>query len=328
MDTMANIKQIAKTAGVSVSTVSRVLNDHAYVKEDKRRAVLEAVEQLKYSRNMNAIHLIKGRTNMIGVMLPYINHAYFARLMEGISHEALSENYQLILCQTNYNPAEEMKVLDMLRMKQIDGIIICSKTLPWDQILPFADYGPIAACEDAGKSAISSVYLDHYACFQRGLKYLIEKGHTRIGYCLGRPDSGSSQKRRDAYMDALHSISEPVREEWMFSHCYSIEDGVAVVHKLLAMEHRPTALLVTGDQVAAGIITEGAKNGLRVPGDLAIIGFDNQPIGKIFDLTTIDNQLFDMGKAAFRMIHDQMMKKRDVPENRELDFLLIERSTV
>jgi LacI family transcriptional regulator, purine nucleotide synthesis repressor len=94
------------------------------------------------------------------------------------------------------------------------------------------------------------------------------------------------------------------------------------------MKERPTALLVTSDQVAVGIITEARKNGIRVPEDLAIIGFDNQPIAKVFDLTTIDNRLFEMGSTAFRIVYDQILKKKNEPESRKLEFRLIERSTV
>lgn len=112
---MANIKEIAKAAGVSVATVSRVLNGHPYVSEAKRRAVGKAMEQLQYARNMNAVHLIKGTTEKVGVILPQINYAYFAQLMEGIAEGALRHNYQLMLCQTGYRPEEEMKVLRMLR---------------------------------------------------------------------------------------------------------------------------------------------------------------------------------------------------------------------
>ncbi|WCK55599.1 LacI family DNA-binding transcriptional regulator [Aneurinibacillus sp. Ricciae_BoGa-3] len=325
---MSNIREIARIAGVSVSTVSRVLNNYPYVSEQKREAVLEAVERLNYSPNMNAVHLSKGKTNMIGIMLPGINHPYFARIMEGIASEALRENYQLVLFQTNYSSTEEMKTLNRLKMRLIDGIIICSKTLRWEDIEPFAEFGPVVACEDEGDTPISSIYVDHYASFQLGMNYLIERGHEKIGFCLSRKDSTSSVKRRSAYIDALNSIHQPIREAWMFYRCYHMKDGTAVVHKLLAMSEKPTALLVSSDQVAAGIIMEARKNGMSVPEDLAIIGFDNQPIAEVFDLTTIDNQLFQLGGNAFRILHDQITEKREVPERRELGFRLIERSTV
>jgi DNA-binding LacI/PurR family transcriptional regulator len=325
---MANIKQIAKMASVSPATVSRVLNNHPYVSDAKRKAVLDAVECLNYSKNLNAIHLSKGKTNIVGVILPFINHAYFSKLLEGISSEALNANYQLMLCQTNYDPNEELKALDMLKMKQVDAIIVCSKILQWEQIEPYSKFGPLVACEDAGKPTISSVYLDHYSSFRMGMQYLIDRGHTRIGICLGRANSVNSLKRIRAYKDTLKAIQEPLREEWIFYQCLNIEDGVGVVHKILEMNERPTALMVTSDQVAAGIIIEAGKKRIEIPHDLAIIGFDNQPIAKMFDLTTIDNQLFTMGSLAFQIAHDQIMKKTQAPENRELEFRLIERSTV
>jgi LacI family purine nucleotide synthesis repressor len=325
---MANIKQIAKLAKVSVATVSRVLNDHAYVSDDKRETVLQAIEQLNYSRNMNAINLIKGKTNVIGVMMPFVNHAYFSRLLEGISKAALSENYQLMLCQTNYDLNEELKVLDLLKMKQLDAVIICSRKLNMKKIEPYSKNGPIVMCEDVGDSAISSVYHDHYSSFKYGLKYLIERGHKHIGICLGRANGSNSKKRMKAYVDVLASNQECIRKEWMFYQSYNIEDGVAVLQHLLKMKVRPTALLVTSDQVAVGIILEAKKNGIRVPEDIAIIGFDNQPVSKIFDLTTIDNQLFEMGIQAFRIVHDQIIGKSTSSENRELEFRLVERSTV
>lgn len=121
---MANIKQIAQTAGVSISTVSRVLNNHPYVKEEKRKRVLDAVEELNYAKNINAIHLIKGKTYTIGVMLPFINLPYFSTIIEGIGNEALAAGYHINLCQTNYDSIEELRVLEMMKMKQFDGMII------------------------------------------------------------------------------------------------------------------------------------------------------------------------------------------------------------
>lgn len=124
------------------------------------------------------------------------------------------------------------------------------------------------------------------------------------------------------------SMNEPVREEWIFSQCFGIADGVHVVHKVMAMNDKPTALLVTGDQVAVGILMEAKRYGLRVPEDLAIIGFDNHPMAQVFDLTTLDNQLLAMGSTAFRIMHDHIVHRDRVPESRELDIQLIERSTV
>lgn len=164
---MANIRDIAKLAGVSVTTVSRVLNGHPYVSEEKRQTVLEVVEKLNYSQNANAVHLSKGKTNIVGVILPYINHPYFDAMVGGIMEGALSHNYRVLLCQTNYNKNEEIKSLHMLKTKQLDGMIICSRSNEWEIIEQYATYGSMIACEGADNIGISSVSTNHYGALER-----------------------------------------------------------------------------------------------------------------------------------------------------------------
>ncbi|MDK7443018.1 LacI family DNA-binding transcriptional regulator [Bacillus paranthracis] len=325
---MANIKDIAKMAGVSVTTVSRVLNDHPYVSEEKRKAVIEIVEKLNYSQNANAVHLSKGKTNIVGVILPYINHPCFDAMVGGMMEVALAHNYRVLLCQTNYNKKEEMKSLHMLKTKQLDGLIICSRANEWETIEPYASYGTIVACEDNDISNISSVYTNHSAAFQLGMDYLIEKGYKKIGYCTGRKLGPSSQKRFDVYKRQLQSIDEEVNEEWIFTECFTLEDGVRVAHKLKEMQHLPEALIVAGDEVAIGVMTEAEKLGIQVPEDLAIIGFDNQPISQVLQLTTIDQILKEIGKKAFEMFYRQTNAESSKQEKVEIPYELVERSTV
>ncbi|MBG9855417.1 LacI family DNA-binding transcriptional regulator [Bacillus wiedmannii] len=325
---MANIKDIAKMAGVSVTTVSRVLNDHPYVSEEKRKAVIEIVEKLNYSQNANAVHLSKGKTNIVGVILPYINHPCFDAMVGGMMEVALAHNYRVLLCQTNYNEKEEMKSLHMLKTKQLDGLIICSRANEWETIEPYASYGTIVACEDNDISNISSVYTNHSAAFQLGMDYLIGKGYKKIGYCTGRKLGPSSQKRFDVYKQRLQSIDEEVNEEWIFTECFTLEDGVKVAHKLKGMQDLPEALIVAGDEVAIGVMTEAEKLGIQVPEDLAIIGFDNQPISQVLQLTTIDQNLKEIGKKAFEMFYRQISDESSKQEKLEISYELVERSTV
>ncbi|GMR65563.1 MULTISPECIES: LacI family DNA-binding transcriptional regulator [Bacillus] len=325
---MANIKDIAKMAGVSVTTVSRVLNDHPYVSEEKRKVVLEIVEKLNYSQNANAVHLSKGKTNIVGVILPYINHPSFDAMVGGMMERALTHNYRVLLCQTNYNKKEEMKSLHMLKTKQLDGLIICSRANDWEMIEPYASYGTIIACEDNDIANISSVYTNHSAAFQLGMNHLIEKGYKKIGYCTGRKLGPSSQKRFDVYKQQLQSIDEEVNEEWIFTECFTLEDGVRVAHKLKGMQNLPEALIVAGDEVAIGVMTEVGKLGIRVPGDLAIIGLDNQPISQVLQLTTIDQNLKEIGKTAFEMFYRKISDESSKQEKVEISYELVERSTV
>ncbi|HDR7793637.1 TPA: LacI family DNA-binding transcriptional regulator [Bacillus luti] len=325
---MANIKDIAKMAGVSVTTVSRVLNDHPYVSEEKRKVVLDIVEKLNYSQNANAVHLSKGKTNIVGVILPYINHPSFDAMVGGIMEGALARNYRVLLCQTNYNKKEEMKSLHMLKTKQLDGLIICSRANDWETIAPYVPYGTIIACEDNDISNISSVYTNHSEAFRLGMNFLIEKNYKKIGYCTGRKLGPSSQKRFDTYKHQLQSIDEEVKEEWIFTECFTLEDGVRVARKLKEMKSRPEALMVAGDEVAIGVMTEVEKLGIQVPKDLAIIGLDNQPISQVLQLTTIDQNLKEIGKTAFEMFYRRASDENSKQEKVEIPYKLVERSTV
>ncbi|MBC6972733.1 LacI family DNA-binding transcriptional regulator [Paenibacillus sp. 102] len=325
---MANIKDIAKLAGVSVTTVSRVLNDHPYVSEKKRQAVLEVVEKLNYSQNANAVHLSKGKTNIVGVILPYIDHPHFDRIVGGVMEGALAHNYRVLLCQTNYNKREERESLHMLKTKQLDGIIICSRANDWDVIKHYASYGTIIACEETDVFGISSVYINHFGAFQLGMNYLIKKGYKKIGYCTGRKQGASSKKRFEAYKQALQLIDEEIIEKRIFTECFTLEDGVRVAHKLKEMENSPEALLVAGDEVAIGIMTEAKRLGINVPQDLAIIGFDNQPISQVLQITTIDQHVKEIGKSAFELFYKQISNDDRKQEKVEIPYKLVERSTV
>ncbi|KWX75393.1 LacI family DNA-binding transcriptional regulator [Paenibacillus jilunlii] len=327
---MANIKEIARIAGVSVTTVSRVLNNHPYVSKDKRTAVLETIEQLNYTRNMNAVHLITGRTGAVAVILPFINSFYFSVVMDGLAQAALAAQYRLILCQTNYVPEEELKVLDMLRNKEIDGVIIVSTALNPEVIEPYTIYGPVVTCQNSGERQFSSVYIEHYAAFRHGLEYLYSKGHRRIGYCEGRQNGSSASIRQNAFQDFLAEKGLPFDPEWMIFDCIREEDGAEVARRLLDKPDRsgrPEAMMISGDHVAAGLIIEARKHGLKIPEDLAVMGFDNQPIGRLLGITTIDNQLHQMGEAAFGIIHEHI-NGSSLPVTRKLEYRIIERSTV
>ncbi|MGM0903925.1 MAG: LacI family DNA-binding transcriptional regulator [Bacillota bacterium] len=320
---MANIKDIAKLAGVSVTTVSRVLNKHPYVSKEKKEAVLRAMEEYNYQRNINAVHLSKGKTFLIGVVVPFTNHPYFGLLVEGIAKEAVKNNYKLVLFQTNYEEDREIEALEMLQHKQIDALIICSRSCGWDVIEEYVEYGPIIFCEDSRGRNVSSTFIDHYKCFSNALEYLYNKGHQKIGYCVGRKSGTNSKQREKAYRDFLNKANLSFDPDYIFFECLKFEDGVKVVQKLTRMDNPPTALLVTSDIVAAGIITYCKEKEILIPNDLAIVGFDNQPIAKIMHITTLEIPLVEIGEKLFL----QAINSSTI-SHEEINVKLIKRQTV
>lgn len=319
---MTNIKDLAKMAGVSVTTVSRVLNNHPYVSKEKRTAVLEAIRESNYEQNINAVHLSKGKTQMIGVVLPFSDHPYFALLLKGIAKEALANNYKLVLFQTDYMESRELEALHMLKQKQIDSLIICSRSCDWTVIKEYLQYGRIVLCEDVNGKEVSSTFVNQYTIFLKTLEFLFEKGHKKIGYCIGRKKGPSSKLRARAYQEFLVKNNLAFQEKYVIDQCNYFEDAEKVMNIILNMDSPPTALIVTSDQVAAGIVIYCQKQGIKIPDELAIIGFHNEPIAKMMEISSIEIPLFEMGKHLF-----QQAISKDTT-NKEMFFHFIERGTV
>lgn len=318
---MTNIKDLAKMAGVSVTTVSRVLNNHPYVREEKKKAVLEAIKMSNYHQNINAVHLSKGKTQLIGVVLPFSDHPYFALLLKGIAKQALEHNYKLVLFQTDYKESRELEALQMLKQKQIDSLIICSRACSLEIIEEYLPFGSIVLCEEAKGKQVSSTFVNQYKIFTEALEYLYEKGHKRIGYCIGRMSGTNSIHRKMAYQDFHKKYELSYQPDYIIDRCLYFEDGEKVIKQINQIDTPPSALLVTNDQVAAGIVTYCQKQGIHIPGQLAIIGFDNQPIAKMMDITTIEIPLFEMGSNLFHQAVDREIS------NMELSFQFITRGT-
>ncbi|MNJ39110.1 Catabolite control protein B [compost metagenome] len=277
---------------------------------------------------MNAVNLVKGATQTIGVILPQINNAYFSKVVEGIGQQALQVNYQLMLFQTGYRAHEERKALHMLRDKIVDGLIVVSRSLSLNQIEKYAKYGPITLCEEVRDRALSCVYFDHYASFQKALTYLWDKGHRRIGYTVNRRNSASSAIRHKAYLDTLASLEGESRESWIFDNCLHLEDGAKLLKHIMAMDNPPSAILITGDQVAAGLMIAAQNQGVHIPEEFAIIGLDNQPISRLLGITTIDNRLNEIGAEAFGIVYKHITEPTGSTIIRELGFKIVERSSV
>lgn len=321
---MTNIKDLAKMAGVSVTTVSRVLNNHPYVSKEKRTAVLNAIQKSNYQPNINAVHLSMGKTFLVGVVIPFIDHPYFSLLIKGIAMEALANNYKLVLFQTNYQEARELEALNMLKQKQIDALIICSRKSSWDMIERYLPYGPIILCEDTRGKKVSSTFVDHYTCFTLALDYLYNHGHRKIGYCIGRNTGTNSRKRSRAYQEFIEKYDLPYNPAYIFEDCLHVEDGKQVIERIKQMSYPPSALLVTSDELAAGIVTCAQDEAISIPDHLAIIGFNNQPIAQMMHITTIEIPLVDMGRKLLL----QAMNAPDDITHQEVVAALIERRTV
>ncbi|CAH1198873.1 MULTISPECIES: LacI family DNA-binding transcriptional regulator [Paenibacillus] len=323
---MINITKIAEIAGVSRSTVSRVLNNHPHVNETTREHVMKIMKEFDYIPNINAVQLKVGRTKIIGVMTPTINN-YYMQYINGIALEGKKEGYQVLIYQTDEQADQEQAALELLRQKKVDGLIVLRRLMSWKTIEKYTEYGPIVTCEPLNSGKIPSVYMDHYEGFRLGIEHLVERGYHHIACTIGRKHSTNSKRRIQAYMDVLEKYGLPHKEEWMLYGVRTVEDGIAAFKKLERLADKPHAIVTTNDFVASGILSSARSSGFRVPEDIAVVGFeaDESQVADAMQLTNITNPLKNIGQDMFRIFMNKLQCKPF--EYRNLEFQLIVRES-
>ncbi len=302
---MTNIRKIAELAGVSVSTVSRVLNEHPYVKDDKRQKVLAAVEQLNYIKNANAVHLSKGKTYSIGVVLPFLNLPYFGEILEGIAGEALKHGYHLQIFQTNYDQKAELDAFHRLKMKEVDGLIVTSRSNSLEVLSSLIEGDNVVFCENIYSETRKKAFINHYQAIRNGMEFLFSKSHSKVGLCLNRIFGTNSEERIRGFFDSAEALGIPVEDKWIFKECYYLQDGRDIIDQWKQLDNKPTALIVTSDQVSAGIVSEAVKQGIHIPEELAILSFDNHPIAEALNITSYEVPIRRLGEEAFKLFLEE-----------------------
>ncbi|AKP78723.1 HTH-type transcriptional repressor CytR [Priestia megaterium Q3] len=329
---MPTIYDVAKLSGLSKTTVSRVINNHSYVSEEKKNRVLKAMKELNYTPNPSARKLRGQVTTTIGVIVPRIINPFFSYLVDSIEQVAYKKGYHVLIFQSNEDKEKELAFLNLLKTKQVDGIIITSIENDWSLIEPFTEYGPILLCNEYVNNAnVPIVRLNQYKGAYIGVKHLLEKGHRKIGYCTGGlfAEEGKDKDRNQGYQKALQEAGIQPDPKWIFVNQHSIEDGKQVVKKILSMEDRPTAIFTGSDEIAGGMMIEAKESGLSIPNDLAIIGFDDQPLAQMLDpkLTTIRQPIDQMGIKAMEILIDMLNDSESKVETFELPIELVVRSS-
>lgn len=329
---MPTIYDVAKLSGLSKTTVSRVINNHSYVSEEKKNRVLKAMKELNYTPNPSARKLRGQVTTTIGVIVPRIINPFFSYLVDSIEQVAYKKGYHVLIFQSNEDKEKELAFLNLLKTKQVDGIIMTSIENDWSLIEPFTEYGPILLCNEYVNNAnVPIVRLNQYKGAYIGVKHLLEKGHRKIGYCTGGlfAEEGKDKDRNQGYQKALQEAGIQPDPKWIFVNQHSIEDGKQVVKKILSMEDRPTAIFTGSDEIAGGMMIEAKESGLSIPNDLAIIGFDDQPLAQMLDpkLTTIRQPIDQMGIKAMEILIDMLNDSESKVETFELPIELVVRSS-
>lgn len=302
---MSTILDVARLAGVSRSTVSRVLNESPRVDSETREKVLKAIKRLNFQPSLVARNLRKQETKLIAVLIPNISNPFNARLMEGMEQVAVKNGYNIILCNTGGDPNREIQYLQMLEQKQVDGVILTALRNPADMVKPYLQYGPIVlACEYLDDDAIPAVTIDNIKAARMALEHLIELGHKRIAFINGTEHIILCRDRKRGYLQALENKGIPISHELIRQSDFTIEGGFHCTKDLMELACPPTAIFAANDDMAVGSVKALHKLGLHVPKDVAIVGFDNNRLASVVEpnLTTVDQPIYRIGQEVVNLL--------------------------
>lgn len=314
------IYEIAKLAGTSVSTVSRVINRSAKVSPEVEKRVLDVMEQNNYTPNELARGLSLNKTNLIGVIIPGIN-SFFTKFLNGINEKCKAKGYNIIIATpSDYKKAyiSERRSFDLLYSKRVDGILYFPTGITADyfKILEeLAEKLPIVSVEREieGVQTIPAVIQDNYEGSSKAVKYLISKGHKKIGFLKGPECFKTVSERYKAYIDTMKENGLIIEEEWIISGILSINSGYRSVKEIInSCRNLPTALLAANDNMAIGAMRALLEAGIKIPEEVAVMGFDNIEMGEYFypSLTTVNQEHYAMGESAAELLIEYIENKK------------------
>jgi len=330
---VANIYEVAKRAGVSTATVSRVLSQPSVVSPDTRRKVLQAVESLDYIPNSAAKNLRTLRTGKLLVTVPDISNPFFSLILQGIEETAQRDGYAVLLGDTQHDKDREDGYALMLKRKEADGLIFLGHRLPKEAAALVRSMPPgrapvVNGCEFSPHLGIPSVHIDNAKAAAEGMDHLYRLGHRRIGIVTGPLVSPLSRDRlRGA---TTRARAEGTEQDFVIMHGdFSIESGAIAAERLLSRHERPTAVFCFNDEMALGVVNVAREWGLRVPDDLSVIGFDDIRFSQHMDppLTTIAQPMREIGEGTVRLLLDILSGKTVGPTSVTLAHKLIVRGS-
>lgn len=326
------IKDVAKKANVSVATVSRVLNNLSGYSNKTKQTVLKAMEELEYQPNAIARGLINKRTQTIGVLVPSVSSSFFSGILHGIEHYANQSNYSVMVCNTDHDGVRTLTYLQVLREKQVDGIILVSDQMRDDYYRTLKSMGtPVVMVSSVSQRySVPYVKVDDKQAAYQATEYLIRKGHRNIAMIAGTKDDPIAGKTRvEGYLNALDNNGIPHLPERLVYGDFRYQSGRAGFEQLLRTAPDITAIFAASDEMAMGILSVAAERGISIPDQLSVIGYDNLKLAEmaIPPLTTVAQPLFEMGASGTEKLI-ALIENQEIAGGTIMQHEIVERKTV
>ena len=321
------MRDVAKKAGVSVATVSRVLNEKGYIKEETRIKVLAAIEETNFKPNIVARSLFKKQSKTIGLIVPDITNPFFPQLARAVEDVTNQSDYTVILCNSDDDLEKELGYFEILQQKFVAGIIVVSNKLQGHHLkgLNF----PIVALDMKLDPSIPFVTCDNYEGAKIATQHLLDCGCKKIAHIKGPDKNLNADERNNGFRDVLTKV-DAYQEDWVVASSFSLESAKQATFRLLSKYPEIDGIFAGSDVMAIGVMKAAEKMGYSIPNDLMVVGFDGIQFGEMVtpELTTVAQPIYQMGNTAAKMILDMIDGK--ITEKKEYVYdvdLVIRQST-
>lgn len=327
---MVTIKDVAKLAGVSPSTVSRALSGKVPVDGETKKKVMEAVEALNYKPNVLAKGLKEGRTNTIGLVLPNIQNPIFPYVARGVEDVARQNGYTVILCNTDESKDIELDYINKLKNRWVDGFIFATAVRDATHILDLKDEGvPVVLLVRNIDNKVDAVIIDNFKAAYEGTCYLIELGYKSIAFINGNPELSLYRERLAGYKSALKENNIPIDDRLIVQNVEKMEEAYNVTSALLDGGIMPDAIFAASDPKAYGAMGALRDKNINIPNDIALMGFDDLDTSKYMNpsLTSISQPCYKMGTAAMLRLTELIEGKDVKPKVDTFDAHIVKRDS-
>ncbi|MGD9929210.1 MAG: LacI family DNA-binding transcriptional regulator [Mangrovibacterium sp.] len=330
---MASMNDVARRAGVSIATVSRVLNNSSSVNEETRLKILKAIKELKYqpSRVAKRLRSKGGPGNLLGVLIPDIQNPFYVDVLRGIEDIAYKNNYVIIVCNFSQDEKKEAMYLDILESEAIDGLIAAPASEDDVRVKKMVQSGLPVVCVDRGLNGIDVdvVWVNNDAGAFAAVDHLAKAGYKRIGHIAGLPTIPSSRLREAGYRRALAENNLPFDPQWLVYGNSTYESGVELADKLLSLPTPPDALFTGNNLITLGALETIHKRKLHIPNDVAIIGFDDMNWSNSLNppLTAVRQPAYEIGQRAGELLIQRIRDPKRAPIQMTLNSELMVRES-
>ncbi len=327
------IKDLARQLNVSVSTVSRALRNASDINHETKSAVLSLAEKLNYEPNVMAQGLVKRETKIIGIVVPVIHSNYFSEAMSGMTEIADQYDYHLMFCQSNENVVQEIKSIKKLVACHVDGLLISvsKETTDATKLEKVKQMGiPIVMFDRILPDfSCSKVVVNEYEGAYKAVEHLIKKGCKHIAHVAGPVNASVSANRMKGYIDALTRYKLPIKKNFIHRCNAFEEDSLNAIKKILRLKPVPDGIFFINDLSAIIAIKFLQKKGIKIPGAIKIVGFNDDPVSAVVEpsLTTVMQPGYEVGKLAMRTLVDEINSTNTNFQNIQLRTQLIIRNS-